>query len=176
METPSLDIVAPLRKTPTFANRLITIGLGLCVAASGAYFCRYLWRDYQAAKETDGWVETPCEVIVSTIDDSDRNQHGGVRFQLEIRYRYEWDGQTLVGDKLKPHRPIASSHRVRVAGWQEKYPAGAESICFVNPDAPEEVVLKRDSKAALYSIWFPALFVVGGLGIAVSGFRRRSPR
>jgi hypothetical protein len=32
-------------------------------------------------------------------------------------------------------------------------------------------VLKRDSKAPGYSLWFPIIFVVGGLGIIVGAVR-----
>jgi hypothetical protein len=35
----------------------------------------------------------------------------------------------------------------------------------VNPAEPSFAILKTDSLAPGYSIWFPALFVVGGLGI-----------
>jgi len=157
---------------PSLGNRLITIGLGLVLASAGAFFCVYLWKDYQATLETDHWVETPCEILAATVDENGLTRHGTAKFQLEVRYRYEWDGQSMVGNKVKPHRPIASSHQKMVAGHLEKYPVGLQTTCFVNPDAPEEVVLKLDTKAALYSIWFPALFVVGGLGIAVSGLRR----
>ena len=162
-------------KSPSFATRLITIGLGLSVAAMGGFFCRYLWLDYQTARETDGWVETPCEILVSAIDDSGRNQHGGMKYQLEVRYRYEWEGRSRISDKVKRRRPIAKNDRRAIESWQRKYPAGSETICFVNPEAPGEAILKRDTKAALYSIWFPALFVAGGIGIAWAGIRRRSP-
>ena len=32
--------------------------------------------------------------------------------------------------------------------------------------------LVRDKRTAIYSIWFPAIFVVGGLGIALSSLVR----
>ena len=165
-------IMTASAQAPSFGNRLITIGLGLLLASAGAFFCVYLWKDYQATRETDHWVETPCEILASTVDENGLTQHGSTRFQLEVRYRYLWDGRSMVGDKVKPHRPIASSHRKMVAEHLEKYPVGLQTTCFVNPDAPEEAVLKLDTKAALYSIWFPALFVVGGVGIAASGLRR----
>jgi hypothetical protein len=34
-------------------------------------------------------------------------------------------------------------------------------------------VLRPDSLAPGYSIWFPSLFVIGGLGIAVRALRAR---
>ncbi|MFP6880316.1 MAG: hypothetical protein VCA34_05170, partial [Roseibacillus sp.] len=36
---------------------------------------------------------------------------------------------------------------------------------------PSFAVLKRDSKAPGYSLWFPIIFVVGGLGIILGAVR-----
>lgn len=48
------------------------------------------------------------------------------------------------------------------------------TMAFVNPTEPNFAVLKPDTKAAGYSIWFPLLFVVGGLGIVVRAIVRRA--
>jgi hypothetical protein len=138
----------------------------------GAFFCVYLWRDFQSAKETDRWIEIPCEIVVSAIDDSGRTQHDGVKYQLEIRYRYRFGETDYLGEKMNRYRPVASGDPDKTGSVQRSYPVGSKTVCFVNPDDPADAILKRDSKAALYSIWFPMLFVVGGIGIAVSGFRR----
>ena len=45
-------------------------------------------------------------------------------------------------------------------------------MAYVNPSDPDFAVLKPDTKAAGYSIWFPLLFVVGGLGITVRAIVR----
>ena len=37
--------------------------------------------------------------------------------------------------------------------------------CFVDPQNPQLAILKPDSLAPGYSIWFPALFMIAGLGI-----------
>jgi hypothetical protein len=34
---------------------------------------------------------------------------------------------------------------------------------FVNPHDPTEVLIEHETKAPGYSIWFPALFLLGGL-------------
>jgi hypothetical protein len=46
-------------------------------------------------------------------------------------------------------------------------------ICYVDPKSPDRAVLKRDTKAALYSIWFPCLFVIGGAGMILSALFRK---
>ena len=47
----------------------------------------------------------------------------------------------------------------------ERWPVGKQVEAFVNPKAPKEAVLDHETKAPGYSIWFPGLFLVGGLGI-----------
>jgi hypothetical protein len=47
-------------------------------------------------------------------------------------------------------------------------------VCFVNPADPSFAILEKDSKAVIYTIWFPGLFVVGGLGMAVQALRKKS--
>jgi hypothetical protein len=50
-----------------------------------------------------------------------------------------------------------------------------QTVCYVNPSDPTIAILKHGTRAALYSIWFPLLFVVGGLGIAWTAIRRKAP-
>ncbi len=56
----------------------------------------------------------------------------------------------------------------------EQYAVGTETVCWLDPDLPEMVVLKKDSKAALYTIWFPFLFIVGAVGMIYSALFRRT--
>jgi hypothetical protein len=160
---------------PTLGARLWNVGLGLIIAAAGAFFCWFLWKNYQVARLMDAWVETPCEILVSEIDDNGLNQHGATKYTLVLRFGYEWNGVTHQSARVRRH-PVASSHRRKIERWTERFPSGTKSTCRVNPKNPAESQLIPDSKAALYSIWFPALFVVGGLGIAISGLLARSTR
>jgi hypothetical protein len=40
--------------------------------------------------------------------------------------------------------------------------------CLVHPQNPALAVLKPDSLAPGYSIWFPGLFMIAGLGITIN--------
>ncbi|MCB1234573.1 MAG: DUF3592 domain-containing protein [Verrucomicrobiae bacterium] len=149
----------------------MSAGLGLSLAAMGAFFVAYLWEQDRAARVTHGWPETPCEILVSTVERAGVSQHGAPLFRFEVRYRYEWGGKSRLGDRVRRAKSIESADRDRTGSWQRRYPVGSRAVCYVNPDDPAEAVLRRDTRAALYSIWFPALFVVGGLGIAWRGVR-----
>ena len=60
--------------------------------------------------------------------------------------------------------------------WAEKkikpYSKNAEVNCWVNPENPNQVLLKHGTLAPLYTIWFPGLFVIAGLGIIVNAVKR----
>ncbi|MEM1444175.1 MAG: hypothetical protein AAGF67_17645, partial [Verrucomicrobiota bacterium] len=56
----------------------------------------------------------------------------------------------------------------------ERYQPDTNLVCYVDPKNPDFAVLKKDTKAALYSIWFPGLFVVGGAGMILTALVRRT--
>ena len=58
----------------------------------------------------------------------------------------------------------------------KEYPAGKTTTCRVNPNNPDFAVLKPDSLAPGYSIWFPGLFVIGGLGITFRALSAHPPK
>jgi hypothetical protein len=66
-----------------------------------------------------------------------------------------------------------SSHKEGTEERLEQYPVGKEVTAYVNPADPEFAILEHSSKAALYSIWFPCLFMVGGVGMIISALRKK---
>jgi len=136
------------------------LGLSLCLM--GIAGGTYLWLSYQKARLTDYWIEQPATVIVSMIDDSGLTQHNDVKYQLEVHYRFEFEGENHLSSRVKL-LPIASRSRTKIEGWQHLYPVGESVICYVNPDDPSIAILRKPTKAALYSIWFPALLILFGL-------------
>lgn len=143
--------------------------LGLFLSGIGTLFVAYLWDSHQRAAKMDAWVATPCTIQSATIDDSQLTQHHAPKYRLDVRYTYEFAGKSHTGTRVK-RLPVEKANRKKLVALQEQYPAGSNTTCYVNPEDPAFAVLEKDSKAALYSIWFPGLFVVGGLGIAVSAF------
>ncbi len=167
-ETPPSPPKPPLN----IAGRLWKIAIALVLISVGTVFVQYLWGSYQRASLMNHWVETPCAIQTSEADDSTLNQRGNPKYIVDITYRYEFDGQPYVGDKLK-RLPVEASDPRKVKQKLKEFPAGRETVCYVNPDDPHFAVLIKDSKAGLYSIWFPCLFIVGGAGIILSALFRR---
>lgn len=150
-----------------WGGRLWMSGMGLTLAAAGAFFFWFLWKNYAVAGRMDHWAETPCEIVASTVDGSAMDQHFQTKYEFQVTYRYEWEGRTLLGDRAKS-KPVVAGIRKKLDSWESRFPTGRQTVCYVNPDDPAQAVLERDTKASIYSLWFPALFVVGGLGIVIT--------
>ena len=144
--------------------------MGLFLIAVGSLFIWYLWAFYQKSSRMDNWVETPCVIEKSEIDSSGLTQHYGTKYQLVTLYRYEFEGKEYHGTKFQRIQP-ASSQKDKIEKKRVLVPEGISTVCFVDPESPDSAVLQKDTKASIYSIWFPGLFVFGGVGMIVSALR-----
>jgi hypothetical protein len=147
--------------------------MGALLVIVGSVFVSYLWGSYERASLMNPWVETPCVITSFEVDDTQLNQRGMPKYVVEVLYEYEFEGDSYEGDRIK-RLPTEASDPRKLKDEIEAYGVGSQVFCYVNPENPSEVVLKKDTKGALYSIWFPCLFVVGGAGMIFSAlFRRR---
>lgn len=156
---------------PTPSARLLQTALGLAFIIPGAAFTVFLWISYVRAQETRQWMPTPCLVLSSRVISEHPSPHSPIVHRASIRYRYVFDGVSRTGDHiLRVDGP--SSEKEKAELLCAKYPAGRETECFVNPRHPDSAVLEHATKAGLYTIWFPLLFVAGGAGMVWSAWRR----
>lgn len=156
------------------AGRIWIVFLGLSLVGAGWILTKYLWHSYERAALMNPWVEVSCQIVSSEIDDSQLNQKGFTKYRLDLSYTYDYEGKEYTGNRLQ-RLPTESSDLKKVQKKQETWSAGNGATCWVDPKEPSSAVLKKDTKAALYSIWFPCLFIVGGAGMVLSAlFRKRS--
>jgi hypothetical protein len=146
--------------------------LGLFLALAGMLFTWVLWRSYARAEETRSWTETPCTIVGSALRSERPSPNSNIAHRADIRYLYQFGGQTLTGTRIK-RVDGATSHEERAQDVVANYAVGSQTVCFVNPTNPTQAILKHGSRAGLYSIWFPLLFVVGGLGMTWNALRSR---
>lgn len=158
--------------TSSTGTRVYLSLIGLMLAVVGGIFCKLMWTSFQRAREVEKWPVIPCIILNSTMDERQVDPNGPVERRFSVLYGYEWDGGRYDSDLWK----------LRGSGWTSKeggveamiayYPEGSTQQCHVNPADPHQAVLEVESKAPGYSLWFPGLFVVGGLGIIVGAWRR----
>lgn len=173
---------APPHRHPASSDRaghwyLALIGLSL--ALIGGLFVWLMARSYLRAKEMRNWPQVPCVILTSELAERRHDRNSPIEFRHELSFGYEWQGQPRTGDHLSLRGNPWSSKRKLMEERFKELPAGKTTTCWVNPADPDFAVLKLDSLAPGYSIWFPALFVVGGLGIVfrvVLSARGNSPK
>ncbi len=152
-------------------STVFLVFLGLAVAAMGGLFTALMWGSYQRAANQRSWPRVEAVVLSSEVEEYQHDEFSPKEYRLEILYGYEWEGEAMTGEKLTARGSSPSKDRAKIAGEAKDFPAGAKVTAYVNPADPASAILKPDSKAAGYSIWFPLLFVVGGLGIVVRAVR-----
>ena len=144
------------------------VALGTIIAILGAFFCYALWIGYQKAEKTRDWAEVPCEITRSWIET--KPPATAPSYQFRIEYVYTYEGKEYTGEKLKSLDKVTSI-KSKALEQMADHPEGRNTVCFVNPDDHAIAILYHDTRAALYTIWFPGLFVVAGMGIAITGIR-----
>ena len=141
--------------------------LGLLIALIGAIFVWLLGRSYLRARDMRSWPEVECVILVSEIQQRIHDPQSPREYRHSLTFGYEWQGRALTGDHLTLRGNPWSSKREIIEKRAAEYPVGMTTTCRIDPQTPDFAVLKPDSLAPGYSIWFPGLFVIGGLGITI---------
>ena len=149
--------------------------MGLFLIAAGSFFAWRMWLSYEKACITRGWKPVPCRIMSSRVVSERPTPGSSPAHRVELRYEYEINGAKHSSTRIRQVEAAPTQHLDKAREKQINYPPGSVLTCFVNPASPAEAVLEHASRAALYSIWFPLLFVVGGLGM-LRGALRRAPR
>ena len=147
------------------AGSIYLIGIGLLLALSGAVFTWLLGSGFVLARGMDDWQEIPCLILESEIRERKIGPEVPMEYRLGLLYGYEFEGKPYSSESYDLRGNAWVKDLQRVSPLVAKLPVRSEQTCWVNPEQPEEAVLKKETKAPGYSIWFPILFVVGGLGI-----------
>lgn len=158
------------------AGRWFLRGIGLLLILAGGVFLVLMARSFLRAREMASWPEVECVILRSETGERQLGPAVSPEFRLEVLYGYEWQGNRHESDRFTLRGSPWRSKEEAVEEWRERYPAGRVTTCRVNPADPDLAVLKIDSRAPGYSLWFPALFVVAGVGVIAGSFRRRPGR
>lgn len=150
--------------------------IGLSLILIGALFIALMARSYLRASEMRDWLRVECVILESELDQRRHDPYSPIEYRPRIHFGYEWRGKALTSESISLRGGKWSGQIQKAEAVLELYPAGSQQTCLVNPDNPLQAVLKADSLAPLYSIWFPALFGIGGAGILIRAWwPRRAP-
>lgn len=148
--------------------------MGLFLIVAGLFFAWRMWLSYEKAQITRGWTQVSCRIVSSQIVSERPTPNSPPAHRVEVRYEYEMGGKKHLSSRIRQVEAAPSGNLDAIQNKQQNYPPGSEQKCYVNPAKADEAVLEHATRAALYSIWFPLLFVAGGVGM-VRGALRRPP-
>jgi len=165
--------VMPSNQKSSINNGRSWLGvMGLFLIAVGSFFAWRMWLSYEQAQVTRIWEQVPCRIISSRIVSEPPTPRSPPAHRVELRYEYEFKGSKHSSTRIRQVAAAPTQHFDKAQSLQQSYPPGSAQTCFVNPASPDEAVLQHASRAALYSIWFPLLFVAGGIGMLRGALRR----
>ncbi len=148
---------------------LALIGLSLCVA--GVVFVALMWRSFDRASDQRSWMKVQATILESRVAQRQIGSEVEVEYGFSVVYGYSYDAVPFTSERYSLRGSPWSSSRERSQRRVDKFPVGSLVACFVDPADPASSVLKRDSKAPGYSLWFPSIFIIGGLGMIVGAIR-----
>ena len=152
---------------PTLTARLFLAGLGLALALIGCLFIWLMGRSFLRAREIRHWPQVQCVILSSELEERHHDPESPTEFRQNVSFGYEWKDVAHTSDRVTLRGSPWSSQRELVEKRVARFQPGSTAECFVDPAHPELAVLLPESLAPGYSIWFPGLFVIGGLGIAI---------
>jgi len=139
--------------------------IGLALAVLGGIFVAILGRGYLRASETRDWPQVPAVVIESRLGERKLGSSVPLEYFHELVYEYRFEEKFYRGERTKRRKNPFLKEKAGVQAEVDRWKVGMKTEAWVNPENPGEAVLDHDTKGPGYSIWFPGLFLVGGLGV-----------
>jgi hypothetical protein len=158
-------------KPPRVAGRLGLSVFFFFFFAMGSLFEVLIIREFGRAMGQRSWKKVPCTIASSQVQERNDNEEP---YAFAVSYRYEYRGQSYTGSAYK--RGYSGSDKYTGAQQlMQKYPAGQNNSCYVNPASPGQAVLKRDSLAVGLVILCPLIFVAIGAGGIYFTWKKQPP-
>lgn len=145
--------------------------LGLVLAAAGSAFIWLLWRSYQRAQDVHGYPEVEAVILRSDVAERQATADIKTEYKLDLLYGYTYEGQSYTSDRLQLRPNPWSSKKNQIEKLAASFEVGSTVTAWVRPADPEVAVIKPETKAPGYTIWFPGVFVLGGVGMIVGAAR-----
>lgn len=114
----------------------------LFAIVGGAILWFLLLRPVMKVAAARSWAPVSCTVVESRVDAS-QSDDGGSTYKALVNATYRYGG----GEHNAPYDFSGSVYSGGYDGKAEivaRYPVGAETTCYVNPEDPAEAVISRD--------------------------------
>jgi len=148
---------------------LTAVGLSLCFISG--LFIALMVRSYVRAKDMTNWPQVPCLILQSSVEEQRIGNTAAPEYRLQVLYRYDFSGNTYESRLWSLRGSMPRNDKTTVEGLVATYSSGSMTQCWVNPQMPTQAVLKLDTQAAGYTLWFPGLFFLGGVGMIIGAWK-----
>jgi hypothetical protein len=109
-------------------------------------------------------VPVPAKVLASSVATSSSGRNSSTTYKAKIAFEYNYDGRTWRSGWLDFSRgTTSSSNHGKAAEAAARYPVGSTPNAWVDPEAPWQAVLEKESGSRWWLWLFPLIF--GGIGI-----------
>lgn len=149
---------------------------------SSIFVCVGLWTTWKGVSQS-AWKKVPCVIERFEIL---ADQKKDPVFQPELKFRYEWEGQSYTGNRLRPdnkgdneYEKLSGVREKLLADAQREKPEGLRTDCRVDPKHPESASLLPPSGGGWFGLLFAAFgggFMLLGLSIIRNGLKSRSQK
>ena len=143
----------------------------VCIMIASLMIYSTFWYPANMRRVADDWVETPC-VIEKCVFDLPQQVSTRSRAMniLEVEYTYEVAGESFTSDRVDFVLAQVGSMSIEGEDYVRDFPAGSETVCYVNPENPADAVL-LPSRAASATFWLVPIgyLSVGLLPIMLAG-------
>ena len=144
---------------------LVFLGMGLL-------FVWFTAREAAQIYQAWTWKKTDCEIIASTVRETDDEGRRTGEFFLDVEYRYRFNAEAFTSHKHK-QKPGSFSDYAKAARVAGQYRPGSSAVCYVNPSVPSEAILQQGSLLTPLIVLFPMIFVAIGAGGIHFTWRRK---
>ncbi len=118
----------------------------------------------------DDWRATPCTILSSRVKTHDSSD--GDTYSVDILYTYTIGGVAYRSNRYGFMGGSSSGYKGK-RKIVDRYPPGAEAVCYVNPVDPSEAVLSTALGGMIWFALIPLVFmVVGGGGVLYALFAK----
>lgn len=153
------------RSVPGLGGRLFITVFFLIFFGMGSVFAWLVAREAVAGVRTWMWPKTECQIVRSSVRETDSRGRKTGDFSLYVEYQYAFQGQNFVSDRFRL-RATSYQDYGKVERLVQRFQPGARTACYVNPKQPAEAVLERGNLFFPILIFFPLIFVgIGAIGI-----------
>ena len=135
---------------------------------------------------TKDWPAAPGKILSSQVQSGNRTSGGPVRsrkgsskrYSVDVRYRYEVDGQEFEGDRLR-FGNVSYKSRSKAQKVMNRYPRGKEVEVFYDPENPQSSVLIKGIGLSWLAVGLGGVAFILGLVVFIKtakGARRNSEK